>query len=80
MTFSALLLNRPIVLIYDFTPSTPEGQHRCGRIGHRIEFGCRFVDAYVGGLCRKQDGNQQLEWRTEMQFGSGVGIVFPQPR
>ncbi len=23
MTFSALLLNRPIVLIYDFTPSTP---------------------------------------------------------
>ncbi len=55
-----------------FHPIHPQRQHRCGRIGHRIEFGCRFVDADIGGLRRKQSGNPAT--RTgELKCSSVVG-------
>ena len=42
--------------------------------GYGKEAGGGFVDANVGGLGRKDDGNQELEWTGIMQFSSGVRV------
>ena len=61
MMFLALVLNRPMVLMYSFRPSFAERQHGLRGVGHREQSCGGLVDARVGGLRRQDHGDQQLE-------------------
>jgi len=50
---------------------------RC--ISDRIEHGGRLIDTDIGGLCRKNDGDEQLEWIDVFEFSFRARNFLTQP-
>ena len=73
MTFLALVLNRPIVLIYGTSPSSTERHHfrrACRPVSNRLG---RLVDPDIGRLGRQHHGDQQGIGVDVIQLGFGLG-------
>ncbi len=69
MTFFALVLNSPMVLISRFSPSSPSASIAAGVLATREQRARGLVDAHVGRLRRQHHRDQQLEGRRVVQFG-----------
>jgi hypothetical protein len=75
MTFFALELNRPMVLMCALSPSSPSDHLR--RSLHLAEQRARrLVDADVGRLRGQHHGDQQLIGIAEFQLRLGRGVGF----
>ncbi len=74
MTFSALLLNRPMVFDIGLHAFHAQLQHGFWRIGDRIEQGSGFIDAHIGRLCREQHRDQQLKRGGKVQLRRRCGF------
>ncbi len=74
MTFFALALNRPMVLMCCFSPSSPSSIICCGVFTVLEQRPRRLVDPDVGRLRGKHHRDQQLIGIAIGQLGLGRGI------
>ena len=72
MTFFAFMLNRPIVLMCRFSPSSPSASICSRRVDRREQVSGREVDAGVGRLGGEHDRDQQRVVVDEFELGLRV--------
>ena len=79
MTFFALVLNRPMVLIASRSAVLAELDHLLRSLDVLEQRACGDVDAGVGRLRRQHDGDEQLVGIVGFELGRRRGVRLRQP-